>query len=184
MIGRPLAPALAAALLIGCAPEAPEEPAPAAAPSPVLPRSAAGEPAPARPPESAPAQPAGPLRIRITGHDYRWLLRYPGPDGRLDTPDDVRTERNLHLPARREVILDLVSDDWVYTFYVPYLDVLESAVPDAPFEIDFETGPAGVHDLLGSQMCGYTHPLLLGDVVIEEAGAFEAWLASNAAAPL
>ena len=158
-------------------------PAPAEAPGVVAPLADPADPGqpgqPADPADPAVVADAGPLEVRVTGDDYRWLLRYPGPDGRLDTPDDVLRERHLHLPARREVILDLASNDYVYTFYVPYLDILEVAVPDVPFEYDLDTGPAGVHDLLGSQMCGYTHPELLGDVVIQDAAEFAAWLSAR-----
>lgn len=120
--------------------------------------------------------PNTPVSLRVTGDDYRWLVRYAGPDGVIDTTDDVLTQQNLHLPAGREVFIDLASHDFVYTFYVPRLDIMEVAVPGEPFEIDLDTGRAGVHDLLGSQMCGFTHPLLIGDVVIEEWPEFVAWL--------
>ena len=123
-----------------------------------------------------PPLPVGPYPIRVTGDDYRWRLRYPGADGLLDTEDDVEAWRHLHLPAEREVVLDLASVDYVYTFYVPQLDIMEVAMPDVPFEYDLETGRAAVHNLLGSQMCGYTHPELLGDVVVEDEADFAAWL--------
>ena len=32
-----------------------------------------------------PALPPGPLRIQITGEEYIWQFRYPGPDGVLHT---------------------------------------------------------------------------------------------------
>ena len=127
---------------------------------------------------AAAAAPDRPLEVRVTGDDYHWILRYPGADGLLDTADDRFSQRNVHLPAHSQTYLDLASADYAYTFYVPDLDIKEVAVPDVPFEIDLETGSAATHRLLGSQMCGYTHPLLLGDVVIEEPDAFAAWLAT------
>jgi cytochrome c oxidase subunit 2 len=162
--------ALLVAFGAGCSGEDAARPAP----EPTL----AADPQPDPEPEPlAPAPlPAGPYFIRVTGDDYRWRLRYPGGDGLLDTEDDVVTWRHLHLPAEREVVLDLASVDYVYTFYVPQLDILEVALPDVPFEYDLETGRAARHDLLGSQMCGYTHPELLGDVIVEDEPDFTAWL--------
>ena len=130
------------------------------------------------PPEPAPPGRAPQaLELRVTGDDFRWRIRYPGPDGDLDTPDDVVTWRHLHLPADSEIVIDLRSADYVYTFYVPHLDIMEAAVPDAPFVLDFESGKPARDDLLGSQMCGYTHPELLGDLVIHPPADFELWLA-------
>ena len=52
--------------------------------------------------------------------------------------------------------------------------------PLPPFtELELETGPAGVHDLLGSQMCGFTHPEPLGDVIVQERAEFADWLSEQ-----
>lgn len=134
----------------------------------------APEPEPASEPEWAPTR-----RVRVTARDYRWHLRYPGPDGELDTDDDVVTLRHLHLPREATVELELTSADYVYTFYVPDLDVLEAAAPDDAFFLDLDTGPEAVYDLLGSQMCGYAHDELLGDVVVESEADLRAWLESS-----
>jgi len=118
--------------------------------------------------------------IRVTGSDYQWHIRYPGPDGVLDTRDDRFARRDLHVPSATAVVLDLRSDDYVYSLFLPEQDVLETAVPGSPYEILVEFGPPGSFDLVGSQMCGYTHPLLLGKVVIEATRDFEEWLARQA----
>jgi len=160
----PVIPALLA-LLAACSPDD-RAPEPELVEAPVL------EPAPA--PQFDRERP---FELRVTGDEYRWRVRYPGPDGDLDTADDLLTWRHLHLPAGAEIVIELESVDYVYTFYVPELDIMEPAVPDSPYVLDFESGPAGQHDLLGSQMCGYTHPQLLGDVVVHAPGELDRWLA-------
>ena len=55
------------------------------------------------------------LVVRMTGDDYRWGVRYPGRDGRLDTRDDVLDSRNLNVPEGTEVRVLLESRDYVYT---------------------------------------------------------------------
>lgn len=131
-------------------------------------------------PETPAGSAGGPLVIRVTGSDYEWHIRYPGPDGVLDTEDDRFARRNLHLPAGTAVVLDLRSDDYVYSLFLPEQDVLETAVPGMPYEVLVEAGTPGSFELIGSQMCGYTHPLLLGEVVIEAAEDFRKWLARQA----
>jgi cytochrome c oxidase subunit 2 len=116
------------------------------------------------------------LNVRMTGQDFKWIIRYPGADGALDTPDDVLTQRHLHLPARTEVTVDLRSADYVYSIFLPQFDLVEAAVPERPFELEFRTGAPGTLELLGSQMCGFSHPDLIGELVIHARGDFDAWL--------
>ena len=117
-----------------------------------------------------------PLELRLTGSDFRWLIRYPGPDGQLDTADDLLARRHLNLPAGSRVTIDLRSDDYVYAFHLPDFDLIEAAIPDKPFRLEIDTGSPGTYELLGSQMCGFAHPELLGDLVVQLPDDFDAWL--------
>jgi len=130
------------------------------------------------PPSPAPVsrEPVRQVTVRVTGSGYRWIMRYAGEDGLLDTDDDVVSGRDLHLPARADVVVDLRSDDFVYGFYLPDEDVIEAAMPNDPYDVEFRTGGPARHDLRGSQMCNFAHPDLLGEVVIHPSGEFDAWL--------
>jgi cytochrome c oxidase subunit 2 len=124
-----------------------------------------------------------PLRVRICGDEFRWSILLPGPDGLLETADDLHTWRHLHVPERRRVTLELRSRDYIYSFLLPYLDLVEVAIPRAPVEVVITTGKAGDHDLLGSQMCGFAHAELLGDFFVDSGEDFERWLATLSPAP-
>ena len=112
--------------------------------------------------------PAREFPVRVTGEDFRWQIRYPGPDGVLDSDDDRFGERHLEVPARSTVHLDLRSTDFVYSFYLPDVPVLEVALPGQPVVISFPVGEEQTLELLGNQMCGYTHPELLGEVRVRD----------------
>lgn len=131
-----------------------------------------------RPADTAPT-PQPSLTVRITGHEFQWLIRYAGADGVIDTEDDVLTRQHLHLPAETTITIDLRSDDYVYTLYLPHLDWIEAAVPGAPLTLAFDSGVPATHELRGSQMCGFTHPQLIGAVVVQERTAFAGWLAER-----
>ena len=90
----------------------------------------------------------------------------PEPTESLDTADDLLGARDLYLPAHAQIRLELCSDDFAYTMYLPHQDLIEVAVPDAPYQVEFQTDAPGTFELLGSQMCGYTHPLLIGQVKV------------------
>ncbi|HET9481584.1 MAG TPA: hypothetical protein VFP98_07510 [Candidatus Polarisedimenticolia bacterium] len=123
---------------------------------------------------------AAPFEVRVTGRDFRWHILYPGPDGRLDTPDDLRALQHLHLPARTKIELDLRSDDYVYGLNLPDLDAADLAVPGRPFVMEFRTEGPGTYRLLGNQMCGGRHPELIGDLVVLTPEAFGEWSADSA----
>lgn len=115
--------------------------------------------------------------MRVTGSDFKWLIRYPGTDGRLGTADDPVTRRDLHLPAGADVSIELRSDDYAYSFYVPDREIMEVALPGSPWSIQLRTAEPERLRLLGSQMCGFAHPDLLGEVVVAAPAEFDAWLA-------
>jgi cytochrome c oxidase subunit 2 len=117
-----------------------------------------------------------PLKVRVSGDEFRWHLRYPGADGVLDTADDITAWRHLHLPSNRTVQVELTSRDYVYTVYYPHIELLEAAVPNDPYMIELETGKPQTLEMLGAQMCNYTHVDLIAELVVMSPHDFEAWL--------
>ncbi len=127
--------------------------------------------------ECTPALPPRPLHIQITGEEYTWQFRYPGPDGALNTADDiVKRGKELHLPLGIEIELELTSRDYIYTFALPHLDLRQVAVPDLTFALAFTPQTTGAFAFVGDQMCGFEHESLNGRLVVEPPAAFVAWL--------
>ena len=125
-----------------------------------------------------PDLPPGPLRIQITGEEYIWQFRYPGPDGTLQTDDDIiKPGKELHLPLGMSIELELTSRDYIYTFALPHLDMHQVAVPDLTFALAFTPQTSGAFAFVGDQMCGFKHESLNGHVVVESPAAFVDWLA-------
>lgn len=125
------------------------------------------------------AQPAPPdlpqLRIEITGHEFQWHVRYPGPDGELGTADDLLDRRHVRVPLGRDVELVLYSRDYLYTLALPHASLKEIAVPDLTFSIRLTPDSVGSFELRGDQFCGYSHPDLMGDFVVMTESDFERW---------
>ena len=117
--------------------------------------------------------------VLITGRNFNWHIRYPGPDDKLGTEDDIHARRHLHLPEGTKVRLQLASDDYIYSLALPDWNLKEIAVPDLSFSLELETGNMGEFDLLGNQMCGYTHPNLIGHLTIQSHTDFNDWLHKN-----
>jgi cytochrome c oxidase subunit 2 len=54
-----------------------------------------------------------PLIVEVYAQQWAWNARYAGPDGKFNTPDDVITLDDVHVPIGRPVIIELRSKDVV-----------------------------------------------------------------------
>ncbi len=106
------------------------------------------------------------ITVVATGDNYNWHFQYPGEDGVLGTKDDHYSRQDLLLPAGANVTLKLNSNDYLYSFALPEIELKEIAVPGLDFELNFQSGSARVMALLGDQFCGFSHDSLKGRVRI------------------
>ena len=104
--------------------------------------------------------------IEVTGDEFNWYFRYPGSDGVLGTSDDQHSLQNLFLPDNSRVNLKLKSNDYVYSFALPELGLVEIAVPGLSFELLFTTGDEQTLQLMGDQFCGFAHETLIGKAYV------------------
>ena len=104
--------------------------------------------------------------IEVTGGEFNWYFRYPGPDGVLGTDDDRYSVQDLFLPDNARVELKLNSNDYMYLFSLPDLGMQEIAVPGLSFGLQFNTQDEQVLQLLGDQFCGFSHETLIGKVYV------------------
>lgn len=129
--------------------------------------------------ETPPAPPIDlvePLIVEVTGGDYQWNVRYPGRDRVLDTDDDLLTRHDIRLPVSTTVMLELRSDDLIYTFSIPDKQLSQVAIPDLEFSLEYRSDATGEFEYKGDQMCGYTHPLLIGKIIVLPRDEFVAWM--------
>ena len=96
-----------------------------------------------------------PLVVRVIGRDFQWHFTYPGADGEFDTQDDVDSAQDLRIPRGYKVRLDVTSEDYLYAFRAPELDLRKVAVPGMTFSIKFKPDRAGRFELIVDPMCGF-----------------------------
>ena len=116
------------------------------------------------------------LTIRVRGEDYHWRIQYPGPDGRLDTSDDVQGEPDLYIAVSTDIAVELESADYIYGFRIPDFGVNEMAIPDLFYYPAWRAESVGSYPLRGDQMCGFQHASLLGRVVVHSKPGYRQWL--------
>ena len=73
--------------------------------------------------------------VRVTAQQWAWVFQHAGPDGKLDTADDIRTIDELHVEKGKTYGFELVGRDVLHSFSVPVfrlLTLLESMHPHEP----------------------------------------------------
>jgi len=120
------------------------------------------------------------MNIEVTAEQFAWNIRYPGPDGKLDTADDVVTLNQLHFPVGRAVVVTLHSKDVIHSFFLPEFRVKQDAVPGMSTRIWFEATRVGHWEIACAELCGLGHFRMKGFVTVETPEEFDRWLAETA----
>jgi cytochrome c oxidase subunit 2 len=123
--------------------------------------------------------PAPDLELLVTAKQFEWNITYPGPDNRLNTPDDFVKRNRLDLPLDRNVIVRVVSEDVIHSFFLPDFRVKQDAVPGMSIPIWFRATQTGEYVLGCAELCGNQHYRMGGTVVVHEGAAFDSWLQSG-----
>lgn len=117
--------------------------------------------------------------VRIVAQQWAWSFVHAGADGRLDTPDDIRTVDDLHLQVGKTYEFKLESRDVIHSFSVPVFRLKQDAIPGRVVTGWFKPIATGEHDIQCAEICGFGHGLMPGRIVIETPEAHVAWIAAH-----
>lgn len=142
--------------------------------------------------------PADAITVEVTGQQFMWNVRYPGPDGafgRTDTAlidtadnpigldgrdraseDDVLTQNEIYVPINRVVRIRLKSVDVIHSFFLPHLRVKQDAVPGMSPEVVFTPTVAGTYEIACAELCGLGHYRMQGMFHVVSVQEYEEWL--------
>jgi cytochrome c oxidase subunit II len=113
----------------------------------------------------------------VTGRQFQWVMLYPGPDGRLHTPDDVHLVNDLHFVKNRQTLIYLRSSDVLHSFFLPEMRIKQDAVPGLTIPVWFDADRAGHYDLACAELCGWGHYKMRGLVTVHDTQAeFDEWM--------
>ena len=143
------------------------------------------------PPEDA-------MVVEVTGQQFQWVIRYPGPDGvfgrkdlnlvsqtnyigldRSDPAgvDDIVTLNQMHVLENQPVRVQLFSTDVIHDFHVPHLRVKQDVVPGMSIEIWFTPTRTGEFEIACAELCGLGHYRMRGFLTVDENEQdFHLWL--------
>jgi cytochrome c oxidase subunit 2 len=112
----------------------------------------------------------------ITARQFQWVMRYPGPDGKLHTPDDLYTVNDLHFVKGRTALIYLRSTDVLHSFFLPQLRIKQDAVPGLTIPVWFDADTAGKYELVCAELCGWGHYKMRGNVRVHATQSeFDEW---------
>ncbi len=126
--------------------------------------------------------PVMPPTAEVTGRQFNWDFRYPGPDNELYTEDDiVRTDGKLYLPVDEDVLLRINSADVLHSFFLPNLRLKQDVVPGMEQSMWFKAKKTGGYDIVCAELCGWGHYKMKGRVFFLPRAEFDAKLVEMAA---
>jgi cytochrome c oxidase subunit 2 len=122
-------------------------------------------------------RPDVPVTAEITGRQFNWDVRYPGPDGELHTPDDlVRVDGDIHFPSGEEVLLIINSADVLHSLFLPNLRMKQDVVPGMEQYMWFKARETGRFDIVCAELCGWGHYRMKGRATFEPRSEFDNWI--------
>lgn len=120
--------------------------------------------------------------VRVISQQWSWTFEHPGPDGKLDTADDIRTVDDLNVQVDRTYRFELHSKDVLHSFSVPVFRLKQDAVPGRIITGWFRPSRVGDYDIQCAEICGIGHGLMPGRIHVRSSADHQAWL-SKAATP-
>jgi cytochrome c oxidase subunit 2 len=118
------------------------------------------------------------LHITVIGRQYIWQYVYPGasePDG-LGAPYSYET---MVIPTNTAVVLDIVSEDVVHSWWIPRLGGKFQAVPGYHDYTWLKVDKPGLYRGQCAILCGRGHARMIATVRAIPPAQFDAWLANQ-----
>jgi cytochrome c oxidase subunit II len=145
------------------------------------------------------------VHVEVTGMQFAWYFRYPGPDDKfgltkpeledasaggeaalgLDTKDpaskdDVVTGVMV-IPVNREIEVILRAHDVIHSFFVPSMRFKQDAVPGLAIHMHFTAIQTGDYEIACAELCGLGHYKMHGILKVVSQEEFDKWLAAREA---
>ncbi|WP_252374308.1 cytochrome c oxidase subunit II [Hydrogenophaga sp. 2FB] len=111
------------------------------------------------------------LRMRVSGNIYWWRVSYLDAAGK-ETHADAN---ELHIPVGRPVVIDMVSEDLIHSFWVPKLGGKMDMIPGRTNRLKLQADKAGVYGGQCAEFCGGAHSLMGFVVVAHEPADWQRW---------
>ena len=122
---------------------------------------------------------AGDMEIDVYGKQWWWEAHYPGiqvagPEG----PKPLVTANEIRIPAGREVVFNLRSNNVIHSFWVPQLTGKLDLIPGHNNRLSVKAEVPGEYWGECAEFCGAAHAWMRFKVIVEPQANFDAWVAA------
>ena len=117
--------------------------------------------------------------VRIIGQQWAWSFVHPGPDGQLDTADDIKTVDNLYTEVGKTYHYKLESRDVLHDFSVPVFRLKQDAIPGRIITGWWKATQTGEWDIQCAEICGIGHGVMSGRIHVQSPSEHAAWVNEN-----
>jgi cytochrome c oxidase subunit 2 len=117
--------------------------------------------------------PAGGLQISAIGRQWMWKFQHPGGQSEID---------DLHVPVGENIVMHMISQDVIHSFYLPSLRIQMEVLPDRYTDMWFKADKVGSYHLFCSEYCGTDHSVMGGTLTVMEPADYQRWLDASGSA--
>ncbi|MSR63137.1 MAG: cytochrome c oxidase subunit II [Planctomycetes bacterium] len=107
------------------------------------------------------------MRFHVTGKQWMWKIRHPSGQSEINT---------LHLPVGQKILLTMISEDVIHSFFVPAFRVKKDVLPGMYSSLWFTPTQVGTYHLFCAEYCGTKHSEMGGQVIVMDPAEYQAWL--------
>lgn len=118
--------------------------------------------------------------VRVISQQWAWSFVHPGPDGKLDTADDVRTADELHVQDGKTYHFLLESKDVLHSLSIPAFRLKQDAIPGRIVKGWFKPTKVGRFDIQCAEICGIGHGIMAGRIVVDTPDDHAKWMKASA----
>ncbi len=114
--------------------------------------------------------PQGAATVYVVAKQWMWKLQHE---------EGAREINQLHVPVGRDVKMVMTSQDVIHSFFVPAFRIKQDVLPGRYTTAWFRATKPGTYHLFCAEYCGTQHSGMVGDVIVMEPAAYQAWLSGG-----
>ena len=111
--------------------------------------------------------PADAMQFQVTGKQWMWKIRHPTGQSEINA---------LHVPAGQAIVLTMISEDVIHSFFVPAFRLKKDVLPGLYATLWFTPTRPGTYHLFCAEYCGTKHSEMIGEVVVLDPAEYQTWL--------
>ncbi len=119
------------------------------------------------------------LHVGITGRQWNWIFTYPGPDGKINTADDVVIDEQnseLHIPVNKNVIFELRAKEVLHSLFIVNTRLKQDCIPGRMNTRWVNITKEGTYDISCAEICGVMHSKMRNFLVVESQEKFDQYV--------